>query len=62
MIPEALVVKSIRDFFINEEGYFVWVDSKFAVEIHELEPTHQIKIGGRIPDNLSKKKKKSGSN
>ena len=45
MMPEALVVKSIRDFLINERGYMVWVDSKFATEIHDLEPTHQIRIG-----------------
>ena len=55
MIPEILVVKSIRDFLINERGYIVWVDSKFTTEIHDLEPTHQIRIGGRIPDILAKR-------
>ena len=57
MMPEALVVKSIRDFLINERGYMVWVDSKFATEIHDLEPTHQIRIGGRIPDILARKQR-----
>ena len=58
MMPEALVVKSIRDFLINERGYIVWVDSKFTTEIHDLEPTHQIRIGGRIPDILARKRRK----
>ncbi len=57
MISEALVVKSIRDFLINEKGYVVWVDSKFSTEVQGLEPTHQIKIAGRIPDILAKKRK-----
>jgi len=35
----------------------VWVDSKFVTEIHDLEPTHQIRIGGRIPDILARKQK-----
>ncbi len=56
MISEVLVVKSIRDFLISEKGYMVWVDSRFVAEIPDLEPTHQIRIGGRIPDILARKK------
>ncbi len=56
MISEVFVVKSIRDFLISEKEYTVWVDSRFAAEIPDLEPTHQIRIGGRIPDILARKK------
>jgi len=52
MISEVNVVKSVRDFLIGKKGYIVWLDSKFAAGIRGLEPTHQIRIGGRIPDIL----------
>ena len=55
MISEVLVVKIVRDFLIGEKGYMVWVDSKFIAENPDLEPTHQIRIGGRIPDILARK-------
>jgi len=57
MISEVLVVKSVRDFLVDKK-YIVWVDSKFATELRGLEPTHQIKIGGRIPDILARKRRK----
>jgi len=57
MISEINVVKSVRDFLIDEKGYIVWVDSKFAAKNPGLEPTHQIRIGGRIPDILARKRK-----
>jgi len=55
MIPEVIVVKSIRDFLINDKEYMVWVDSKLAAEVHGLEPTHQLRICGKVPDILARK-------
>ena len=56
MISEVAVVKFVCDFLINERGYIAWVDSRFAAKSRDLELLHQIRIEGRIPDILARKR------
>lgn len=53
-LNEPQVVKAIHEFLINEKGYLAWSDSRFKQ--YGIEPTHQLKISGRIPDIIARNK------
>jgi len=51
-ISEISVVRAVHHYLIKE-GYTSWVDSR--LKKYGLRPTHNIRIGGRIPDIIARK-------